>query len=200
MDFEQIGKYKIVGKIGQGAMGEVYKAHDPVLNRFVAIKTMSASVGSDEELRKRFQREAQSAAGLNHPNIITVFDFGEEQGVAYMAMELLEGQDLRSVIGNRSITPRREADVMEQICDGLAFAHAQGDRPPRPEAGEHPRAGQRPGQDHGLRPGPARRLRHDPHGHGHGHAQLHVARAGAGREGRRALRHLLARAPSSTSC
>ena len=125
MDFERIGKYKIVGKIGQGAMGEVYKAHDPVLNRDVAIKTISAAVGTDEDLRKRFHREAQSAARLNHPNIITVYDFGEEHGVAYMAMELLEGSDLRSVIGNLAVTLDEKLSVMEQICDGLAFAHAK---------------------------------------------------------------------------
>jgi serine/threonine-protein kinase len=77
---EQIGKYKILEKIGEGAMGEVYKAHDPVLNRFVAVKTISAELGADDTLRKRFEREAQSAARLNHPNIITVFDYGEEQG------------------------------------------------------------------------------------------------------------------------
>ncbi len=124
MDFERIGKYKVVGKIGEGAMGQVYKAHDPILNRFVAIKTMLASVGSDEELRKRFHREAQSAAGLNHPNIITVYDFGEEQGVAYMAMELLVGHDLRSVIGNLAVTLDEKMSIMEQICDGLTFAHA----------------------------------------------------------------------------
>ena len=124
MDFERIGKYQIVGKIGEGAMGQVYKAHDPILNRYVAIKTMLAAVGSDEELRKRFHREAQSAARLNHPNIITVFDFGEEQGIAYMAMELLDGSDLRKVIGNLTVTLEEKMSVMEQICDGLTFAHA----------------------------------------------------------------------------
>jgi len=71
-------------------MGIVYKAQDPILNRFVAIKTISASLGADDELRQRFQREARAAASLNHPNIITIHDFGEEQGQIYMAMELLE--------------------------------------------------------------------------------------------------------------
>ena len=67
-------------------MGEVFRAHDDVLNRPVAIKTISADLGSDDTLRKRFEREAQSAARLNHPNIITVFDYGEEQGKIYMSM------------------------------------------------------------------------------------------------------------------
>ena len=122
---EQIGKYKILEKIGQGAMGEVYKAHDPVLNRFVAVKTISADLGADDMLRKRFQREAQSAARLNHPNIITVYDYGEEQGKIYMAMELLEGSDLKQAIAARALPDLAgRLAIMEQICDGLAFAHA----------------------------------------------------------------------------
>src|SRR4029450_14134254 len=80
MDLRQVGKYEIVAKIGQGAMGEVFKAHDPILGRDVAIKTMTAAIGADEELRKRFHREAQSAARLSPPTIITIFDFGEDQG------------------------------------------------------------------------------------------------------------------------
>ena len=123
----QIGKYRILGKIGQGAMGEVYKAHDPVLGRFVAIKTISKGISSDEKARERFQHEAQSAAHLNHPNIITVYDFGEEEGTIYMAMELLEGTDLRELIEKRALTKIAEKlGIMEQICDGLAFAHAKG--------------------------------------------------------------------------
>jgi len=127
VSFEQIGKYKLLGKIGQGAMGEVYKAHDPVLGRFVAIKTISKGISSEDVARQRFQREAQSAAALNHPNIITVFDFGEEQGIIFMAMELLEGTDLRELIEKRALTKVPEKlGIMEQICDGLAFAHAKG--------------------------------------------------------------------------
>jgi serine/threonine protein kinase len=127
MDLQQIGKYRIVGQLGHGAMGDVYKAHDPILNRFCAVKTMTASVASDPELVQRFQREAQSAARLNHPNIVTVYDFGEEQGKLYMAMELLEGEDLKEVIAAARVGDLwDQLGVMEQICDGLAFAHAQG--------------------------------------------------------------------------
>jgi serine/threonine protein kinase len=127
MTFEQIGKYKVVGRIGRGAMGEVYKAVDPTLGRDVAIKTISASLGSDNDLRTRFQREAQAAARLNHPNIITVYEFAEEQGTIYMAMELLEGADLRNLIGQEDLLPNLDdkLDIMEQICDGLAFAHSR---------------------------------------------------------------------------
>ncbi len=124
--FEQIGKYKILGKIGQGAMGEVWRALDPVLNRHVAIKTIAAAGSGDETLRKRFLREAQSAAHLNHPNIITVYDYGEEYTRIYMAMELLEGRDLKDLIVHHTLTEIHDKlDVMEQICDGLAYAHAK---------------------------------------------------------------------------
>ena len=127
MDLARIGKYEIVSRIGQGAMGEVYKAHDPVLNRFVAVKTMTGVLTAADELVERFRREAQSAARLNHVNIVTVYDFGEEQGRFYMAMELLEGVDLKEVIGTRGLNDLWDKlDVMEQVADGLAFAHAQG--------------------------------------------------------------------------
>lgn len=123
---EKLGKYKIVGKIGKGAMGEVFRAHDPVLNREVAVKTISASLSTDNDLRMRFHREAQAAARLNHPNIITVYDYGEEAGVIYMAMELLEGADLKDIIRQSLLTTVEERlDVMEQVADGLAFAHAR---------------------------------------------------------------------------
>jgi serine/threonine protein kinase/tetratricopeptide (TPR) repeat protein len=126
MDFEKIGKYQIVGKIGQGAMGEVFKAHDPLLNRLIAVKTISGASPAEGDARKRFLREAQSAARLNHPNIITVFDLGEEHGRVYMAMELLEGTDLREIINTHAVTDLgQKLDFMEQVCDGLAYAHAK---------------------------------------------------------------------------
>src|SRR5438093_892164 len=125
MEQHTIGKYRLINRIGQGAMGEVFKAHDPSLNRMVAVKTISSSLGTESELRRRFLREAQSAARLNHPNIITVYDFGEEQGRIYMAMELLEGQDLKDLIGGRALPElEHKLDVMEQVCEGLAFAHS----------------------------------------------------------------------------
>ena len=126
MDFEKIGKYQIVGKIGQGAMGEVFKAHDPLLNRLIAVKTISGTSPAEGDARKRFLREAQSAARLNHPNIITVYDLGEEHGRVYMAMELLEGTDLREIINTRAVTDiGQKLDFMEQVCDGLAYAHTK---------------------------------------------------------------------------
>jgi serine/threonine-protein kinase len=127
MSLERIGKYRVVAKIGEGAMGEVYKAHDPLLNRYVALKTISPALAADPQFRERFQREAQSAAQLNHPNIITVFDFGEEAGLTYMAMEFLEGVDLREAIRARMLGHLgRKIEVMEQLCEGVGFAHARG--------------------------------------------------------------------------
>jgi predicted Ser/Thr protein kinase len=127
MELTQVGKFKIVGKLGQGAMGEVFKALDPVLGREVAIKVVTGKLSEDERARDRFLREAQAAATLNHPNIITVYDFGEEQGQAFMAMELLEGQDLRELLAKGTLTSLEgKVAIMEQILDGLAFAHAKG--------------------------------------------------------------------------
>ena len=126
MNLDHIGKYRVVGTIGKGAMGEVYKAKDPLLNRYVAIKTIAPALAADPDFRRRFQREAQSAAQLNHTNIVTVFDFGEEDGRTYMAMELLEGRDLKDAVRARDLRLGDKLSVMDQICDGLAFAHAKG--------------------------------------------------------------------------
>jgi len=121
---EQIGRYKIIAKIGQGAMGEVYRARDSVLNREVAVKTITAGRGEDETLRKRFQREAEAAARLSHPNIVKVFEFGEENEQLFMAMELLEGTDLKQAIVQGDLSLARKLDILERVCEGLAFAHA----------------------------------------------------------------------------
>jgi serine/threonine-protein kinase len=127
MELERIGKYRIVGKIGHGAMGEVYKAQDTVLNRFVALKRISPSLLADESFKKRFHREAQSAAQLNHPHIVTVFEFNEEKGQTYLVMEFLEGNDLKEIIFRRALNRLEDKLwVIEQICDGLAFAHGKG--------------------------------------------------------------------------
>ena len=126
MELTRLGKYEVGAKIGQGAMGEVFRGHDPVLGRDVALKTIAARAGADDELRARFRREAKAAASLNHPNIITIYDFGEEHGLLYMAMELLDGIDLKTVIARRRLPLAAKLDLVEQICDGLAFAHTKG--------------------------------------------------------------------------
>ncbi|HVQ27804.1 MAG TPA: serine/threonine-protein kinase, partial [Planctomycetota bacterium] len=127
MGLERIGKYQVVAKIGEGAMGEVYKARDPLLNRNVAIKTISGSLAADPQFKERFKREAQSAASLNHPNIVTVYEYGDDAGVTYIAMEFLEGVDLREAIRAKALGHLgRKLEVMEQISEGVASAHARG--------------------------------------------------------------------------
>ncbi len=127
MERERIGKYEIVGELGRGTMGEVYKARDAVLNRFVALKTLTARVAPGDETLQRFHREAQAAALLNHPNIVTVHDFGEEGGLLYMAMELLEGTDLRDAIDCELLkTLDEKLDVMDGVLAALDYAHAKG--------------------------------------------------------------------------
>jgi serine/threonine protein kinase len=124
---ERIGKYRVVEPIGRGGMGSVYKAHDPFLDRMVAIKVMVEEADVGTEARQRFLREAQSAARLNHPNIITVYELGEDRGQTFIVMELLEGEPLSRVITRIPPLPfRRKLDLMRQICDGLAFAHRRG--------------------------------------------------------------------------
>jgi serine/threonine protein kinase len=127
LEIRRLGKYEIIGTLGQGAMGEVFRAHDPVLSRDVAIKTLPAALRGDDELLARVLREARSVATLHHPNIISVYDFGVGEGRIYLAMELLEGHDLKEVIGRKApLTLEDKIDIMEQITEGLAFAHARG--------------------------------------------------------------------------
>jgi len=124
---ERIGKYRVLEPIGRGGMGSVYKAHDPLLDRMVAIKVMAEDAEAGTEARQRFLREARSAARLNHPNIITVYELGEDQGRVFIVMELLEGEPLSRLIGRVPPVPlRRKLGLMMQICDGLAFAHQRG--------------------------------------------------------------------------
>jgi hypothetical protein len=124
---ERIGRYRVLEPIGRGGMGSVYRAHDPTLDRLVAIKVMAQDAEAGAEAKTRFLREAQSAARLNHPNIITVYELGEDQGRVFIVMELLEGDPLSRVISRVPTLPlRRKLAVMTQICEGLAFAHQRG--------------------------------------------------------------------------
>ena len=106
-DAQQLGRYEILSELGQGAMGVVYKARDPVLDRVVAIKTINLTLPKDElaEYEARFYQEARAAGGLNHPNIVTIYDVGKSERVAYMAMEFLEGEELRSILSAREPLP-----------------------------------------------------------------------------------------------
>jgi serine/threonine protein kinase len=129
MVIEKLGRYVIVEEIGQGAMGVVYKAVDPLIDRTVAIKTINLDLSKEElvNFEKRFQREVQSAGKLNHPNIVTVYDVGRTEGVAYMAMEFLEGKELREILDSGVVLPiEKIAHIASQVADGLGFAHEHG--------------------------------------------------------------------------
>ena len=124
----QIGRYKILGELGRGAMGVVYKAEDPSLDRVVALKTirLGDEVEGRKEYERRFMLEAKAAGKLTHPNIVTIFDFGEEDDLAYLAMELLEGTDLRTRMRQGDIPPMEAVEIALQVADGLGFAHERG--------------------------------------------------------------------------
>jgi serine/threonine protein kinase len=122
------GRYELREELGRGAMGVVYRAHDPVIGRDVAVKTLhltEAGTGmSREELIGRFQTEARAAGLLTHPNITVVFDAGEEEGTFYITMELVEGRSLQSMLDGRQLFPLpRVMRLMEQVCGALDFAH-----------------------------------------------------------------------------
>ena len=124
----KIGRYRILGELGRGAMGVVYRAKDPALDRVVALKTIILSDDADnrKEYEKRFAQEARAAGKLNHPNIVTTFDFGEEGDLAYLAMELLEGTDLRTRLKKGALPTAEAVDIAVQVADGLGFAHERG--------------------------------------------------------------------------
>ncbi len=123
---EQLGRYKIVDVIGRGAMGTVYKAIDPAIDRIVAIKTVNLALSKEDlaEYEARFQQEIKAAGRLNHPNIVTIYDVGRNEKLAYMAMEFLDGTELKDLLASGE-RPNVEitVDLMAQVADGLAFAH-----------------------------------------------------------------------------
>jgi eukaryotic-like serine/threonine-protein kinase len=123
---EKIGKYEVIELIGRGGMGMIFKARDPVLDRPVALKVIS-SLEITPELRTRFYREAQACARLSHPNIVTIYDMGEDDGRLFIVMELLEGEELRRLIARHAplALPDKLA-IVRQICDGLHYAHQKG--------------------------------------------------------------------------
>lgn len=126
-DPKHIGRYEILGELGKGAMGKVYRAQDPNIGRVVALKTMRLDVhGTDDvEILRRFKHEAKLAGVLNHGNIVTIYDAGEFDGVFYMAMEYLEGSTLQTMLHNhRTLPPDKIVEISRQVCAGLDYAHS----------------------------------------------------------------------------
>lgn len=123
---ERIGKFEILRLLGKGAMGEVYLGRDPLLGREAAIKVIQQAGPLEPEARARFSREAQAAASLSHPNVVTIFEFGEDEGLLYLAMEHLQGQDLDGMIRAGSHPKADLLGTVVEVCDGLAHAHERG--------------------------------------------------------------------------
>jgi serine/threonine protein kinase len=121
-----ISHYKIIGKLGQGGMGEVYEAEDTALKRPVALKFLSSNFIQDIETKQRFMREAQAAAKLNHPNICTIHEIDEVDGQLFIAMELVKGCSLQEMIRSNSIPWQKAIEIAIQICEGLQVAHQYG--------------------------------------------------------------------------
>ena len=123
----KLGKYKILGELGSGAMGVVYRAEDPRLGRLVALKTTNAEVAGNPDLLLRFYREAQAAAKLTHPNIVTIYEIDEANGVPFIAMEYLEGESLQKIIAERRDVPiLKKVQIVIDTCKGLDYAHQHG--------------------------------------------------------------------------
>ena len=123
----KIGKYDVEERVGEGAMGVVYRALDPILKRRVAIKVMGEAFAQNVDLRERFLREAQAAGSLQHPNVITIYDFGEVDGHLYIAMEFVEGQDVAELLAHQvPLSLVAKLDIAIGVLQGLAFAHKRG--------------------------------------------------------------------------
>ncbi|HKZ52882.1 MAG TPA: protein kinase, partial [Candidatus Acidoferrales bacterium] len=124
---KKVGKYEILEELGRGAMGVVYRARDPSIGRLVALKTITPGLLDNPELLQRFYREAQAAGGLQHPNIVIIYDLGEADGLPYIAMEFLEGESLEKVIARQPAMPLgQKLNIILQLCRGLDYAHKHG--------------------------------------------------------------------------
>ena len=122
----RVGPYEILGPLGAGGMGEVYRAKDARLSREVAIKVLPKQLGGDEDFLGRFEREAKAVAALSHPGILAIFDFGKHDGLVYAVTELLEGETLRARLASGALPARKAVDLAVQIARGLAAAHDKG--------------------------------------------------------------------------
>src|SRR5664279_2335992 len=122
----KLGPYEILSPLGAGGMGEVWKAKDTRLDRFVAVKVLPEHLAKSPESLTRFEREAKAVAALNHPNITGIFDIGNTDGTAYVAMELLEGESLRTRLEQGPLTPKKATELAIQMAHGLSAAHEKG--------------------------------------------------------------------------
>jgi len=122
----RLGPYEIIAPLGYGGMGEVYRARDSRLGRDVAIKILPAELSADPDRLQRFEQEARLLGALNHPNLLAIYDVGNEQGLKYLVAELLEGESLRERLNEGSLPQRKVIDYSTKIANGLAAAHEKG--------------------------------------------------------------------------
>src|SRR5262245_28475880 len=123
---KQLGPYEILSPLGAGGMGEVWRARDTRLNREVAIKVLPVSFATDADRLRRFEQEARATSALNHPNILTIYDIGAQDGAPFIVSELLDGAELRAQLEQGALSARRALEYAQQITAGLAAAHEKG--------------------------------------------------------------------------
>ncbi|MBP1633111.1 MAG: putative serine/threonine protein kinase, partial [Acidobacteria bacterium] len=129
MDGQRVlsGRYALVSHLARGGMADVWVAHDRLLDRRVAVKILHAEYAADEAFVARFRREAQAAANLNHPNIVDIYDWGRDEGVYFMVMELIRGRNLREILHSEgALEPRRVAEIANAVASALGAAHERG--------------------------------------------------------------------------
>ena len=129
------GRYRLVELLGQGGMATIFRAVDTQLGRDVAVKLLRPEYLRDPDFSSRFRQEAQAAASLTHPNVVTVYDYGEDPSGPYIVMELIDGEDLATIIRRSgALPPRQAARIAAAVARALAAAHARGPHPPRRQA------------------------------------------------------------------
>ena len=125
-DGTPFGRYRLVELFGRGGMGEVWRAHDTVTDRVVAIKVLPANLSEDEEFQRRFRREAHAAARLDTPHVVPIYDYGEIDGRLFVSMRLIKGRDLDTVLADGPLEPARAVRIIDQVAKALHAAHKVG--------------------------------------------------------------------------